>query len=652
MKFRPIHTLTLLLTAALLYACASIGSPDGGPYDETPPRFVRANPTPNSINNKHKKVTIEFDEFIKLEKASEKVIISPPQQEMAKVEASGKKVHVEFYDTLKANTTYTIDFGDAIVDNNEGNPMGHFAYSFSTGEQIDTMEVSGTVLNAENLEPIKDIQVGLHQNLDDSAFVKLPFDRISRTDSRGRFIIRGIRPGKYRIFALKDGNQNYFFDSKSEMIAYLDSLVIPSVHGTIEHFDTIWNDIDTLKYDTIIKTTYTHFLPDNLILRAFKEENDIQYLVKSERPELNRFSLIFNAKADTLPTLTGLNFNSDSAFVIEPSLKNDTILYWIKDSLLSEQDTLSIKMDYLATDTLGQLVPRTDTLLLLNKVDQKKRLAMAEEKRKKEEKELKKKRKKEGDSIQVQKKPTVFFAMNVNAPSALDLNSNITLDFPEPVESIDTAAFHLSVKVDSLWNEIPFLLRKDSIVHRKYTILTGWEPNKEYLLKIDSMAVRSIYGLHTNKFESTVKVKKLEEYGTLYLNITGAGENAIVQLLNGSDVVLRQQPVSDKNTCDFYFLKPETKYYIRLFIDRNQNGKWDTGCYAEKSQPEEVFYFPKVWEMKANFDFEENWDIHAIPADRQKMDDIKKQKPEKEKKIRDRNKERAKKLGKAAKNKK
>ena len=651
MNFKPIHILSLLLTAALLYACASVGSPDGGPYDETPPKFVRANPSPKSTNNKSKKVTIEFDEFIKLEKASEKVIVSPPQKEMARVEASGHKVHAEFFDTLRENTTYTIDFGDAIVDNNEGNPMGHFVYSFSTGNQIDTMEVSGTVLNAENLEPIKDILVGLHENLEDSAFVKLPFDRISRTDSRGHFIIRGIRPGKYRLYALKDGNQNYMFDSKSEMIAYMDSLVVPSMQENQIRYDTVWNQIDTLRYDTIYKVNYTRFLPDDLILRAFKEINDLQYLAKSERKELNRFSLFFNAKADTLPTLTGLNFNSEDAFVIEPTMKNDTILYWIKDSLLCEQDTLTIKLDYLATDTLGQLVPKTDTLMLMNKINQKKRLEMAEEARKKAEKELKKKKKKEGDSIQAEKIPTKFFEMKVDAPSSLDLNSNITLEFPEPIESLDTSAIHVSVKADSLWKEIPFLVRKDTTVHRKYTILSDWQPDKEYQFKIDSMGVKSIYGLHTDKVENTLKVKKIEEYGTLYLNITGAGEHAIVQLLNGSDAVVRQQQVSDKNTCDFYFLKPETKYYIRLFNDRNQNGKWDTGNYEQKLQPEEVYYFPKVWEMKANFDFEENWDLNAVPADKQKLNDIKKQKPDEAKKIQNRNRERAKKLGKAAKNK-
>ena len=646
MNIKPIHTLLLVLTVGLLYACASIGTPDGGPYDETPPKFVRATPEPNAINNKRKKVSIEFDEFIKLEKASEKVIISPPQKEMPSVQASGKHVNVEFYDTLQENTTYTIDFGDAIVDNNEGNPMGHFAYAFSTGTEIDTMEVSGTVLNAENLEPIKDIQVGLHKNLNDSAFTKLPFDRISRTDSRGRFIIRGVKPGKYRIYALKDGNQNYIFDSKTETIAYSDSLVIPDMQKGAIRYDTVWNKIDTLRYDTIYKISYTRFLPDDLILRAFKEENDLQYLVKSEREQLNRFSLYFNAKADTLPTLKGLDFDEKDAFVIESTPKNDTIRYWIKDSLMCERDTLTIQLNYLSTDTLGQLVTKIDTLMMMNKLNKEKRQALAKEEQKKKEKELRKKRKKNADSIQVE--APKFFTMKVNAPSTLDINSNITIEFEEPVASIDTAGIHLKVKVDSLWEDTPFLFTSDSILPRKYMILSDWQPEKEYQLTIDSLAFKGIYGLATNKVENKLKVKKLDEYGTLYLNITGAGEHAIVQLLNSNDTPVRQQPVTEKNTCDFYFLQPNTKYYIRLFIDRNNNGKWDTGNYEKKIQAEEVYYFPKVWEMKANFDFEESWNLKAVPADKQKLDEIKKQKPDTAKKVKDRNKERAKKLGKAA----
>lgn len=638
---RPIPKyIAMLLVVIGFYACASTGMPDGGPYDETPPKFVRATPEPNATNNQRKKISIEFDEFIKLDKPSEKVIISPPQKEAPEVKVSGKKVLVEFFDTLQENTTYTVDFGDAIVDNNEDNPLGNFAYAFSTGEHIDTMEVSGTVLNAQDLEPVKGIQVGLHKDLSDTAFTKLPFVRISRTDSRGHFTIRGVAPGKYRIYALMDGNQNYLFDSKTEAIAWQDSLVIPSMAPAVRQ-DTVWNELDTLAYDTIYEVHYTRFMPDDIILRSFKEENLMQYLMKSEREQLNRFSLYFSAKSDTLPTIKGLDFDEKDAFVIESNARHDTIRYWIKDTTLCERDTLTFQMDYFATDTLGQLVPKTDTLRMMNKINRERRLAMAEEARKKEEKE-RKKREKRGDTIKAEPK---FFAMNVDAPSSLDINRNITLKFEEPVESIDTSAIHMAVMVDSVWQDIPFIFMADSVAPRQYQILADWQPGQEYQLKIDSLAIKGIYGLYTNKVENKLKVKTLEEYGTLYLNISGAGPHAVVQLLNSSDAVVRQQPVTDKRTCDFYFLQPSTKYYIRLFNDDNNNGIWDTGNYGEKRQPEEVFYFPKVWEMKANFEFEENWDLHATPPDRQKLDEIKKQKPEEAKKIKDRNKERARKLG-------
>lgn len=637
--------IALLLLIIGFYACASTGTPDGGPYDEEPPKFVRANPVPNSTGNKEKKVTIEFDEFIKLENASEKVIISPPQNEAPEVKTSGKKVIVSFMDTLRANTTYTIDFGDAIVDNNEGNPMGQFTYAFSTGNVIDTMEVSGTVLNAENLEPIKGIQVGLHKNLNDTAFTTLPFERISRTDSRGQFTIRGIAPGKYRIFALMDGNQNYLFDSKTESVAWLDSLIVPSMEGAVRQ-DTVWNKLDTTKIDTIMDIHYTRFMPDNIMLRAFKEDNPQQYLLKSERPQLYQFCLYFNAKADTLPTLTGLDFD-EKKLLIEHNQRNDSIVYWINDTTLCERDTLTFQLDYLITDSIGKLVPQRDTLTMLNKIPKERRLAMKEEEAKKKEKERKKAEKKGDEEQKAMTEEVKFLPINVDAPSELDLNRNIVITFEEPLEKIDTSAIHMSHMIDSTWTDVPFIFRTDTITPRRYEILADWRPGEEYKLNIDSLGFKGIYGLSTDKVEKTLKVKTLDAYGTLYLNIVGAGPHAIVQLLNGNDEVVRQQPVTDKQTCDFYFLQPSTKYYIRLFNDTNNNGKWDTGDYNKKIQPEEVFYFPKVWEMKANFEFEETWNLHAVPLDKQKLDDIKKQKPDETKKIKDRNKERAKKLGRA-----
>lgn len=629
----------LLMLMIVVYSCASMGNPDGGPYDEEPPKFVRSTPKPFAINSKEKKVTIEFDEFIKLEKAAEKVVVSPPQLEQPEIKASGRKVVVGLVDSLRPNTTYTIDFADAIVDNNEGNPLGNYAFTFSTGTTIDTMEVSGTVLSASDLEPVKNIQVGLHSDLSDSAFMKKPFDRVSRTDSRGHFSIRGIAPGKYRIYALMDGNQNYLFDSKTEMIAFSDSIIIPAMEDAMRQ-DTIWKD--SLTIDTIKSVGYIRFLPDDIILRAFKEENDRQYLTRSERDKENHFVLTFSARADTLPTLKGLNFDERDAFIIEKTDRNDSICYWIKDSLIYQMDTLEIQMDYLATDTLDRLVPQTDTLFLANKLTRAEREKLEAKAAEEKEKERKKKEKK-GEKIEPE--PTKFLTLNVDAPSAFDLDRNVYLSFDEPVASIDTAAIHMEIKKDSLWEEIPFLFVSDSVLPRKYEILAEWEPEKEYQLSIDSMAFKGVYGLHTNKVKQTMKVKKLDEYGTFLLNITGADSTAVVELLDGSGKVLRQQRITPQNTADFYYLNPGTKFYIRLFNDRNGNGVWDTGKYSEHLQPEEVYYFPKVWEMKANFEFEENWNINAVPVEKQKLDEIKKQKPEETKKIQDRNKERARKLG-------
>lgn len=629
----------LLMLMIVVYSCASMGNPDGGPYDEEPPKFVRSTPKPFAINSKEKKVTIEFDEFIKLEKAAEKVVVSPPQLEQPEIKASGRKVVVGLVDSLRPNTTYTIDFADAIVDNNEGNPLGNYAFTFSTGTTIDTMEVSGTVLSASDLEPVKNIQVGLHSDLSDSAFMKKPFDRVSRTDSRGHFSIRGIAPGKYRIYALMDGNQNYLFDSKTEMIAFSDSIIIPAMEDAMRQ-DTIWKD--SLTIDTIKSVGYIRFLPDDIILRAFKEENDRQYLTRSERDKENHFVLTFSARADTLPILKGLNFDERDAFIIEKTDRNDSICYWIKDSLIYQMDTLEIQMDYLATDTLDRLVPQTDTLFLANKLTRAEREKLEAKAAEEKEKERKKKEKK-GEKIEPE--PTKFLTLNVDAPSAFDLDRNVYLSFDEPVASIDTAAIHMEIKKDSLWEEIPFLFVSDSVLPRKYEILAEWEPEKEYQLSIDSMAFKGVYGLHTNKVKQTMKVKKLDEYGTILLNITGADSTAVVELLDGSGKVLRQQRITPQNTADFYYLNPGTKFYIRLFNDRNGNGVWDTGKYSEHLQPEEVYYFPKVWEMKANFEFEENWNINAVPVEKQKLDEIKKQKPEETKKIQDRNKERARKLG-------
>ena len=599
----------------VLYSCASIGRPDGGPLDETPPRVVGSSPVAGALNNTKKKVTIKFDEFIKLEKANEKVVVSPPQVKQPEIKTNGKDITVTLLDSLKPNTTYTIDFSDAIVDNNEGNPLGNYAFTFSTGTQIDTMEVAGTVLEASNLEPVKGMLVGLHSNLADSAFIKLPFDRVARTDSRGHFSIRGVAPGKYHIFGLNDADQNFTFSQKSEAIAFNDSLIIPRFEERLRQ-DTSW--VDSLTVDTIIERKYTHYLPDNVVLRSFKEELSSQYLIKSERLTPQKFTFYFAAKADTLPVLKGLNFDEKDAFIIEKTFRNDTIHYWIKDSLLYKQDTLSMSLNYLYTDTLNNLIPRTDTLNLVPK------------KVKKEEAPKKKKKKGEEDVPE----PTVFLPVNTHAPSAMDVYDYISLTFEEPIASFDTAAIHLRQKVDTLWKDVPFIFEQDTSQLRKYDLLYDWEYGKEYEFSVDSTAFKGQYGLFTDKIKQAFKVRAQEEYAAIYFNVSGADSTAFVQLLDAQDKVLRQVPVIN-GQADFYYLNPG-KYCARLINDTNKNGLWDTGHYGDKRQPEMVYYYPQILEPKANWELEQTWNVAEKSLDRQKPEELKKQKPDEDKKKKNR----------------
>lgn len=615
------------VAGGILYSCASVGRIEGGAYDETPPRFLKGTPAPGALNASKKKVTLEFDEFIKLDKPSEKVIISPPQIQQAEVKSNGKKVIITLQDTLKPETTYTIDFGDAIQDNNEGNPLENFFYTFSTGERLDTMAVAGTVLSAKDLEPVKGMLVGLHSCLADSAFTTLPFDRVGRTDSRGHFSIRGVSPGQYRVYALQDADQNVFFSQPNEVIAFSDSLVIPSMEERVRQ-DTMW--VDSLTIDTILTVRYTYYLPDDILLRSFRETHYNQRLLKSERLTPQKFSFYFTAPADTLPTLRGLNFDETDAFIVEkPTGRIDTLHYWIRDSLLYKQDTLKMSLTYLCTDTLNQLVPRTDTLRLVSKQRPKSEKEL--EKERKEKEKERERRKKKGEE---EKPDTKFLPMEVYAPSSLDIYDYLTVGFQEPVALLDTAAFHLRQKVDTLWNDVPFDMEQDSLDLKRYNLFADWLPGESYCLEVDSMAVHGLYGLFTDKVKKEFKAKRLEDYGQIFFNIHGADSITFVELLDPQDKVVRSVPVVD-GRADFYYLTP-AKYGARLVVDTNRNGVWDTGEYATHRQPEMVYYYPQVLELKANFDLTQDWNVRELPLDRQKPDEMKKQKPDEDRKKKER----------------
>ena len=625
----------------MIAGCARMGQPDGGWYDDRPPQIIATTPADNGTGVKEKKVVICFDEYIKVEDATNNVVVSPPQLEMPEIKGAGKKIVVELKDSLKENTTYTIDFSDAITDNNEGNPLGNYTFTFSTGAQVDTMEVSGTILDASNLEPVKGIMVGLYADLEDSAFYTKPLLRVARTDSRGRFIIRGVAKGKYRAYALQDMDGDYKYSQKGEMIAFSDRIIEPTC-GPDTRQDTIWRD--SLRIDTIIRRGFTHFYPDDVVLRAFTVPLTDRYMIKNQRQEPERMDFFFSYGSDSLPKMRGLNFDADSAFIVDASIKKDTITYWLKDTALVNRDSLEIEYSYHITDTLGQLVLQTDTLLMVPKISYEKRMKMHEKELEKWQKQQDKFKKKgeRYDSVWTPKPLDI----RVTAPSSLTPESYLYFTMPAPLARCDTSKIHLQAKVDTLWvpQKFDWQPRPQSIL--SYRLEAVWTPGTEYQLEIDSAAFESIYGIVNDKMKSTLKCKSEEEFGSLVVKIGGLPDSttAIVQLLDKQDGVVKEARTQDDGSAEFYWLS-EGKFYLRAFIDRNGNGIWDSGDFYKALQPEEMFYLPKVIEIKVNWDITTEWNLNQARLDRQKPLEITKQKPEKEKQLKNRNKTRAEQLG-------
>ena len=629
--------LALLLTAA----CASIGNPDGGRFDETPPRVVGSSPTDGAVNVSKRKVQILFDEYIKLEKASEKVVISPPQIEPANVRADGKRVKVDFYDSLRANTTYTIDFSDAIEDNNEGNPMGQYTFSFSTGDVIDTMQVSGRVLNAADLEPIKGIMVGLYpadSTWNDTLFRTRPFLRVSRTNGEGRFTIKGVKDGAYRVRALEDKDGDFVFSQKNERVAF-DTMVYVTGSFPDVRMDTVWRD--SLWYDSIRVVPYTHYTPDDVLLLAFLEDGQERHLLKTVYPEPTSFTFYFTAPSDSTPRIKGLNFD-ERCLVADASLKNDTVTFWVTDTaLIHRQDTLSMILSYMETDTLGQLVVTNDTLDLSPKTTYAKIAAERSKQIEAWEKDRERRQKKAKKPLPYEENPyeRTWLEAGFKPSGGLAPNQNVRYLAKEPILEVDTTKIHFYVKKDTDWLPAPFLFMPEERSAKSYMLYAEWEPGQKYRFVMDTAAVVSVLEHESKSVRQEFHVRAVEEYGSIFIHVISPDTGVVVQLLSKNVKVEAQQRTDKDGNADFFFMKPG-EYYMRCYVDANGNGQWDTGDYASGLQPERVYYFGKPLPLKAQWDLRQDWDIRAVDVARQKPMAITKQKPDKEKKLKNRNAER------------
>ncbi len=644
MTRRSATYLLLVVLAAIVTACANIGSPEGGPRDYTPPTFVKSNPSQGQLNVSGNKIEITFDEIVNVKDQQKKVVVSPVQKNPPVIKALGRKITIELRDSLLPETTYCIDFSNAIEDNNEGNPIDGFSMAFSTGSTIDSLQISGMVLRAKDLEPMQHVIVGLHSNLNDTAFSTISLERISRTNDRGQFTLRNLKPGRYHIFALNDVDGDYRM-ARTEDVAFLDEIIVPQA-SRFESMDTVFT-FDH-RVDTVIAATHTEFTPNNVLLTMFNENYIPLYLKKTERVTPERLTVMMSTRSDTLPALRILEpptpYSGNNWYHLERTARNDSLVYWLTDSTLIRNDSLKVELTYQRTDSTDMLTLRTDTVTFAYRKPNY--LVKQEAEQLKERQQIEKRiaqlREKQaaGKSLDEEELEELTQALKPVVPklkvdwtmtNVLEITDSIGVTAPVPIAHIDPAKVHLEMKRDTLWvpvDGLPPMVPADDLSALRYVLPMRLTPDSTYRITLDSLAVTSIYGVANDAISAEVRVRAVEDYANLIIRVNVPGQ-AFIDLLDNKDEVVMTRTVT-AGVAKFDNVAPDT-YYARLVIDANDNGKWDTGNYANHLQPEEVYYYPKAIKLRKNWDVEQQWGIYDTALDLQKPEAIKHNKPEQSK---------------------
>ena len=664
--------LWMVLAALCLRACANKGmGPQGGPKDTTPPDILNVTPANGSVNFSGNTIVIQCNEYLQMKDAANQVLMSPPQRRAPNVKALGKKVVVTFEEPLRDSTTYLIDFGKSICDLNECNPIESYAYAFSTGPQIDTLQMSGVLINAENLNPISDMLIGIHDDLRDSAFLNKVFVSIARTDEKGHFTLRNLHAGKYHIYALNDISKDYVYQP-GEGLAFSDSLFIPIAIDTFVidvpeqktdslPLDSLPQDSaairlpadtfpakndslpaqsnaiaivlsadssvasvdssaivlpadsvlpDSLQADTVVQLKkITRYEPSNILLRYFEENKRKMYFVRCLREEPHFFRLLFASPQDSMP-----RFDSLPPSYIQSSQGMDTITVWLQDSAYIKQDTIEFGMTYQLTDSVYNIRWQTDTIAAIYRAP---KLTAQQEAARKREKE---------------KAPKPVLEIKNNASSSFDIYQPLKLTFAWPLEKWESDSLRL-------WHLLPLAEGSDPNAERQkdtidfefvkldscgsqFAIKVAWEAGQQYELEIDSAAFTSIYGVSSDKQVLKLGIKSLDEYATLIMKIQPFNPNMMIQVLSEKDEPVRTLRAQVEGT-RFEYLKPES-FYVRIYEDLNGDSVWTTGDWLKHRQPEPVYYFDRKLTLKANWDFEETFNYLEKAVLEQKPQELRK----------------------------
>jgi hypothetical protein len=571
------HCFILFLLIILISSCAKISSPAGGPKDTKPPVIVKSEPANGQINFRDKKITITFDEFVALDRINEKFMVSPPLTKKPVISLKGKSVVIEYDEELKDSTTYTFYFQDAIRDLNEGNPIDNYQFVISTGNVIDSLSVTGNLLSAYSLDPPEDALVLLYRNHADSAFTKTLPDYITKASATGYFRIDNVREGVYRLYALKDADNSKNFNLPDEEIAFPDTLI--EVTAQRNYFPVI---PDTSRVKKGIKRTAdTVVIKGDHKLILFTPEKTTRYLTGSSRKLQYKLVYTLSLPPDTFKVDLSIPGAGESSYFLDRSREGDTIQVWITDSAVYNQTRLTTLIVYPFTDSLGNVVIKQDTAILPFIVPR---------------------------TTRVKAKPVPFKVTSGLASGSLKPAQEIIFSAQTPFRDPDTSKIRLYEINEKGKIPIPYTFEKDSNNSCRMLLQAGLSQKKEYSFVADSAAFGNLYGEVTDSIGSQFNIRKDETFSRLKLDISNFEGNRIIQLLDGQDKILREVKTDKNGITEFLYLDKGT-YRLRVIYDLNGDGKWTTGDFKKKREPEPVSFYPREIDIPENYWIDQKWDI-------------------------------------------
>ena len=571
-----ISTYFSILLLIIISACATVVRPTGGPRDTTPPEVLAYNPPNGSINMHEEKISIKFDEYIVLKKLNQQLVISPQMPKKPIVSISGKKLIIELPDSLRENTTYTMFFGDAVVNYKENIPVHNFSYVFSTGSIVDSLRIEGVAVNAFDHSNYDELFIMLYKSDDDSVLYNEKPYYLTKAEHGGKFLLNNLSPGEYQIYALKDANRNYIYDQEGEQIAFCKKLVIP------------YHPSEFIKNDSIKPKKEK---PEEIKLFVFEEwPKETKYMAKKVSPP-HKVLFTFNRPVDDF-NLIPLDFTP--------------IKDWHFDIYGNDKDSITSYLLGIEKDSIDIIIAdgntHLDTIELI--LTKKKRRNSKVAKR-----GLFDRNKKDDKKKTVKKKvPKISYTNNIK--NAVHFFSELSFNFNTPLSDYKFDRIKLYKARDTLWTPVKFEVRiVDLDKKQRVNIKAVFEERKKYKLVIDDSTFFDLYKYTNDSLERIFETTEMREYGSLDLKVNyESNETLIIQLLNNKEAVIREDIINESQTISYPYLT-EGKYKIKAIVDENNNGKWDRGDLHERILPERIYYVNKVIDIRANWDNEQIWKL-------------------------------------------